>query len=57
MTGMMSGVENPDDAMTAEAADGLDEQLVGQLVDQARAGGLQLTGEGGSCSGGLLAWA
>jgi transposase-like protein len=47
MTEMMSGVENPDDVMAAEAADGLDEQLVGQLVDRARAGGLQLTGEGG----------
>src|SRR5215813_10953489 len=47
MTEMMSGVENPDDAIAADAADGLDEQLVGQLVDRARAGGLQLTGEGG----------
>ncbi len=28
-------------------ADALDEQLIGQLVDQARASGLQLTGEGG----------
>jgi transposase-like protein len=28
-------------------ADGVDEQLVGQLVEQARASGLQLTGEGG----------
>jgi putative transposase len=28
-------------------ADALDEQLVGQLVEQARASGLQLTGEGG----------
>lgn len=27
--------------------DALDEQLVGQLVEQARASGLQLTGEGG----------
>jgi putative transposase len=47
MTEMMSGVENPDDVMPAGEADGLDEQLVGQLVDRARAGGLQLTGEGG----------
>jgi transposase-like protein len=47
MTEMMSGVENPDDEMPAGLADGLDEQLVGQLVDRARAGGLQLTGEGG----------
>ena len=29
------------------SADVLDEQLIGQLVDRARAGGLQLTGEGG----------
>ena len=29
------------------AADLLDDQLIGQLVDRARAGGLQLTGEGG----------
>jgi len=29
------------------AVDLLDEQLVGQLVDRARASGLQLTGEGG----------
>jgi len=28
-------------------ADGLDEQLVGKLVEQARASGLQLSGEGG----------
>jgi transposase-like protein len=30
-----------------QPADLLDEQLIGQLVDRARAGGLQLTGEGG----------
>src|SRR5215471_5285469 len=47
MTEMMSGVENPDDPIAADQADGLDEQLVGQLVERARAGGLQLTGEGG----------
>jgi len=47
MTEMMSGVENPDEAIAADSADGLDEQLVGQLVERARAGGLQLTGEGG----------
>jgi hypothetical protein len=29
------------------SADLLDDQLIGQLVDRARAGGLQLTGEGG----------
>ena len=47
MTEMMSGVENPDEEIAADSADGLDEQLVGQLVERARAGGLQLTGEGG----------
>ena len=47
MTEMMSGVENPDEEMAADAADGLDEQLVGQLMERARAGGLQLTGESG----------
>jgi len=47
MTEMMSGVENPDEEIAADSADGLDEQLVGQLVERARAGGLQLSGEGG----------
>jgi hypothetical protein len=32
---------------TGLPADVLDEQLIGQLVDRARASGLQLTGEGG----------
>ena len=44
MTEMMSGVDKPDDAV---AADGLDEQLISQMVDRAKAGGLQLIGEGG----------
>jgi transposase-like protein len=47
MTEMMSGVDKPDDEMPAGVADDLDEQLVSQLADRARAGGLQLTGEGG----------
>src|SRR5690242_11394 len=47
MTEMMSGVENADAEIAADDADALDEQLIGQLVDRARAGGLQLTGEGG----------
>jgi hypothetical protein len=34
----------PVDTSTVEAVDG---QLIGMLVDRARAGGLQLTGEGG----------
>jgi hypothetical protein len=35
-TEMMSGVENPDDAISAGEADGLDAQLVSQLVHRAR---------------------
>ena len=33
--------------VTATSADGVDAALVGQLVEHARAAGLQLTGEGG----------
>lgn len=44
MTDMMSGVEN---AEGSTPENGLDEQLVAQLVSRAKAGGLQLTGEGG----------
>jgi putative transposase len=50
MTEMMSGVEHADDTTpeTRPAAlEGLDERLIDQLVGQARAGGLKLTGEGG----------
>src|ERR1700733_13246640 len=47
MTEMMSGVDEPDDAIPAAGADGIDEQLINQLIDRAKAGGLQLTGEGG----------
>lgn len=49
MTDMMSGVPNTEDAddMNPAGLDGLDEQLVDQLVSRAKAGGLQLTGEGG----------
>ena len=46
MTEMMSGVENPDDAVAADDGDDLDEQLISRLVDRSRARGLQLTGEG-----------
>jgi transposase-like protein len=46
MTEMMSGVDEPDDAIPAAGADGIDEQLISQLVDRSRARGLQLTGEG-----------
>lgn len=47
MTEMMSGVENAEDAKPETALEGLDEQLIDQLVSRARAGGLKLTGEGG----------
>ena len=49
MTEMMSGVndEDTDAEAAAPGLDGLDEQLITQLVDRARAGGLQLTGEVG----------
>jgi putative transposase len=47
MTDMMSGVENAEDSKPETGLDGLDEQLVEQLVSRAKAGGLKLTGEGG----------
>jgi len=47
MTEMMSGVEHAEEPKPEPGLDGLDEQLVEQLVGQARAGGLRLTGEGG----------
>jgi putative transposase len=47
MTDMMSGVVNAEDSKPEMGLDGLDEQLVAQLVSRAKAGGLQLTGEGG----------
>jgi putative transposase len=50
MTDMMSGVPNTEDAENQNPAaglDGVDEQLINQLVNRARTGGLQLTGEGG----------
>jgi putative transposase len=47
MTEMMSDVEHAEDPRSESGLGGLDEQLVEQLVGQARAGGLQLTGEGG----------
>ncbi len=47
MTEMMSGVDKPEDGVPAGGGDDLGEQLIGQLADRARAGGLQLTGEGG----------
>ncbi len=47
MTDMMSGVENAEDLSPVSGLDGLDEQLVAQLVDRAKTGGLALTGENG----------
>jgi putative transposase len=47
MTEMMSGVEHAEEPKPGLGLDGLDEQLVEQLVGQVRAGGLRLTGEGG----------
>ncbi|RSM59366.1 IS256 family transposase [Amycolatopsis sp. WAC 01376] len=47
MTEMMSGVENAEDSKPETGLDGLDDQLVEQLVSRAKAGGLKLTGEGG----------
>jgi transposase-like protein len=47
MTDMMSGVQNAEDSTPATGLDGLDEQLVAQLLSSAKASGLKLTGEGG----------
>jgi putative transposase len=47
MTDMMSGVENVENSKPATSLDGLDEQLVAQLLSSAKASGLKLTGEGG----------
>jgi hypothetical protein len=49
MTEMMSDVNDTKDPNTAVGLDrlgGLDEELINQLVDRARTGGLRLTGEG-----------
>ena len=48
MTEMMSRVDDIEDPNTPMAGlDGVDEQLISQLVDRAKTAGLQLTGEGG----------
>jgi hypothetical protein len=47
MNEIMSGVENTEDSNPAAGLDGSDEQLINQLIDRAKSGGLQLTGEGG----------
>jgi putative transposase len=47
MTEMISDVKHAGEPKPEPGLDGLDDQLVEQLMDQARADGLQLTGEGG----------
>ncbi|MEU3625983.1 hypothetical protein AB0E54_26735 [Amycolatopsis coloradensis] len=50
MTDMMCGVENAEDPKPVtglDGLDGLDEQLVAQLLSRAKASGLKLTCEGG----------
>jgi transposase-like protein len=47
MTDMMSGVENAENSKPSTRLDGLDEQLVAQLLSSAKASGLKLAGEGG----------
>ncbi len=48
MSDVIVSAEATEDVRPVElSADVLDEQLIGQLVDRARASGLQLTGEGG----------
>jgi hypothetical protein len=47
MTEMMSPGERTEDPNAVPGLDGLDEQLISQLVGRAKAGGLRLTGEGG----------
>lgn len=48
MSDVTVSVETVEEVRPVElSADLLDDQLIGQLVDRARAGGLQLTGEGG----------
>lgn len=47
MSDVTVSVEAVEEVRPELVADLLDDQLIGQLVDRARAGGLQLTGEGG----------
>jgi transposase-like protein len=48
MSDVTVSIETVEEVQPVElSADLLDDQLIGQLVDRARAGGLQLTGEGG----------
>lgn len=43
----MPNTEDAENPQPVAGLDGLDEQLVNQLVSRAKSGGLQLTGEGG----------
>jgi transposase-like protein len=47
MTEMMSTVNDAQDSNPTNGLDGLDEQLITQLAERAKTGGLRLTGEGG----------
>jgi hypothetical protein len=47
MNEITSGVENTEDSNPAAGPVGSDEQLINQLIDRAKSGGLQPTGEGG----------
>src|SRR6186997_1291620 len=47
MTETMAAVDTSAVSKKKPADDGVDAELVGRLVEQARAAGLQLTGEGG----------
>jgi len=48
MSDVTVSAEAVEEVRAAElSGDLLDDQLIGQLVDRARAGGMQLTGEGG----------
>jgi Transposase and inactivated derivatives len=47
MTDVIVSAEAVEEVKPAGAPDALDDQLIGQLVDRAKAGGIKLTGEGG----------
>ncbi len=47
MTDVTVSAEAVEEAKPAGAPDALDDQLISQLVDRAKADGIKLTGEGG----------
>lgn len=47
MTDVVVSAEAVDEAQPAGMPEALDDQLIGQLVDRAKAGGIKLTGGGG----------